>query len=158
MANPTYTLYKRANYGGKTRYFRAACHQKNHKIMQDVCFVDGQQVTVPSGRYYLRTEDGWLDAGTDALKAERMRSDMLSGNIPMSMIDPKAEPKQEPVAVPGKTPLKAARDKYFKNLENRGADPKTLKVYRAGVDPFVETCKKTYVEDVKHQDILDFMG
>ena len=97
MASPTYTLYKRVPENGEYRYRRAAYHTKNHKIMQDVVFVDGQQVTVPGGRYYMRTKDGWLDAGTDALQAERMRSDMLRGIIPQSMRKP--EPTPEPTAV-----------------------------------------------------------
>jgi len=58
----------------------------------------------------------------------------------------------------GKTPLLAAAPKYFLNLEARGLDAKTIRTYRTGVDPFVENCARTYVEDVTKQDMINFMG
>jgi len=55
-------------------------------------------------------------------------------------------------------PLAEAVETYFKNLENRGVDAESIRCYRSGVDPFVKHCKKATVEEVKKQDMLDFMG
>src|ERR1700692_2969963 len=54
--------------------------------------------------------------------------------------------------------LAQASERYFTNLEARGLDAKSIRTYRAGVDPFVRTCKKGYVEDVTKQDMIDYMG
>ena len=37
-------------------------------------------------------------------------------------------------------------------------DAESIRCYRSGVDPFVKHCKKATVEEVKKQDMLDFMG
>ena len=65
-------------------------------------------------------------------------------------------PKQE--SEPTGTPLDEAVEKYFTNLQNQGKDPKTVRSYRVAVNSFVSQCKKTYVEHIEKQDILDFMG
>jgi Phage integrase, N-terminal SAM-like domain len=54
--------------------------------------------------------------------------------------------------------LAEASEKYFTNLEARGLDAKSIRTYRSGVDPFVQTCTKACVEDVTKQDMIDFMG
>jgi site-specific recombinase XerD len=54
--------------------------------------------------------------------------------------------------------LSLSSERYFTNLEARGLDAKSIRSYRTGVDPFVQTCKKQCVEDVTKQDMLDFMG
>ncbi len=64
----------------------------------------------------------------------------------------------QPVAVTKGTPLVQASEKYFANLEARGLDAKSIRTYRTGVDPLVQTCKKACVEDVTKQDMIDFMG
>ena len=69
-------------------------------------------------------------------------------------------PAQSPTtaAIFGKTPLATASQRYFSNLEARGADPKSIRTYRSAVDPFIENCAKSYVEDVIKQDIINFMS
>jgi hypothetical protein len=45
-------------------------------------------------------------------------------------------PAQGPAVatIVGKTPLAAASQQYFLNLEARGADPKSIRTYRTSVD------------------------
>jgi len=96
--------------------------------------------------------------GDNALEAERRRRERvslaeyqrLSGTAPVQ--------SSGRATASGKTPLLAAAPKYFLNLEARGLDAKTIRTYRTGVDPFVENCARTYVEDVTKQDMINFMG
>jgi len=64
----------------------------------------------------------------------------------------------QPIRVTKGTPLAQASEKYFADLEARGVDAKSIRSYRTGVDPFVQTCKKACIEDVIKQDMIDFMG
>ena len=64
----------------------------------------------------------------------------------------------QPAAITTSTSLAQASERYFTNLEARGLDAKSIRTYRTGVDPFVQTCKKACVEDVTKQDTIDFMG
>ena len=64
----------------------------------------------------------------------------------------------QPAAMTKGTSLAQASERYFTNLEARGLDAKSIRAYRTGVDPFVQTCKKPCVDDVTKQDMLDFMG
>jgi hypothetical protein len=44
--------------------------------------------------------------------------------------------------------------KYFSNLEAQGKGPKTIKAYRAAVDPFAAQCRKACVEEVSNQTLF----
>jgi hypothetical protein len=56
--------------------------------------------------------------------------------------------------------LAAAAEKYFSSCEKRGLDSKTIRKYRASVDPFVQHCGVTYVDECREnkQPLLDYMG
>ena len=158
MAQSKFTLYKYFKLvGGSWRYCKAAFYA-NGKIKPNRCIVDGKEEEHPEGAYYLYHKKNWIPAGTDALEAQRRRNarldeeefKRLEGTVPVQ------KATVEPTL--GKTPLAVAADRYFSNLEARGADPKTISAYRSAVDPFVEHCAKTYVEDVTKQDIINFMG
>ena len=60
----------------------------------------------------------------------------------------------------GRITLAAAAEKYFANCEARGLDPETIRKYRAAVDPFVEHCGATYVDECRDnkQVLLNYMG
>jgi integrase len=60
----------------------------------------------------------------------------------------------------GRITLAAAAEKYFANCEARGLDPETIRKYRAAVDPFVEHCGTTYLDQCRDnkQVLLNYMG
>jgi hypothetical protein len=62
--------------------------------------------------------------------------------------------------VAGRITLAAAAEKYFANSEARGLDAKTIRKYRAAVDPFVQHCGVTYVDECRDnkQVLFDYMG
>jgi len=70
---------------------------------------------------------------------------------------------QSSVALPdsiGGITLAAAAEKYFTNGEARGLDPETIRKYRAAVDPLVEHCGVTYLDECpdNKQVLLNYMG
>jgi hypothetical protein len=70
-----YALYKYVKLKGTWRYCKAA-HHDNGKIKLDVVFVNVNQALVEKhaeGRYYMSHNGQWIDAGTDAIKAQRKR-------------------------------------------------------------------------------------
>ena len=80
MGISKYTLYKYVKVDGTWRYCKAAFHE-NAKIEPDVVFVDAKQGLLekhPEGRYYMSHNGGWIDAGTDALEAQRKRKQRLA--------------------------------------------------------------------------------
>jgi hypothetical protein len=111
--------------------------------------VGAQEEKHEEGSYCIRHKKSWIDVDTDPLAAQRMRS---------KLVDQTEYTAVQPVGVTKGTSLAQASERYFTNLEARGLDAKSIRTYRAGVDPFVQTCKKACVEDVTKQDMIDFMG
>jgi integrase len=146
MAKTKYTLYKHIKIDGQWRYHRAAV-APNNKVKPHVVLIDGAEQKHEDGSYVVRNGSKWIDVGNDPAEALRQRTKLMQVDSP------------SPVAVPVKqgTPLKDAAETYFNNLEARGIDPKSIRAYRSGVDPFIMSCKQANVEDVGKQDILDFM-
>lgn len=104
---------------------------------------------------------GWIDAGTDALGAQRKRQQRLALDE-YNRLSGKGS-SQSTVVLPdgsGTTTLAAAAEKYFANCEARGMDVKSIRKYRAAVDPFVRHCGVTYVDECRDnkQVLLDYMG
>ncbi len=159
MAQPKFTLYKYIKLQAGWRHRKAAFHD-NGKIKPNIVIVgkDKHEEKHPEGSYYLANVGQWIPLGDNALEAERRRRERvslaeyqrLSGTAPVQ--------SSGTATASGKTPLLAAAPKYFLNLEARGLDAKTIRTYRTGVDPFVENCARTYVEDVTKQDMINFMG
>ena len=80
MAISKYSLYKYVKVDSTWRYCKAAYHE-NSKIKPDVVFVNAKEWLLekhPEGRYYMNHNGQWLDAGTDALEAQRKRKQRLA--------------------------------------------------------------------------------
>jgi integrase len=143
VAQPKFTLYKHVKIDGKWKYFRAAV-ASNNKVKPHVVVVDGQEQKHEGGSYCVRHQNNWVDVGNDPAEALRQRTKLSESELgaqPIAVVAP---------ATDG-TPLKKAAEDYFSNLEARGCDPKTIRTYRAAVDPFVAfmaECKKTMVQEV----------
>jgi len=145
------------------RYCKTAYHD-NAKIKAAIVFVNAKEGLLekhPEGRYYMSHNGGWIDAGTDALEAQRERKQRLALDE-FNRISGKASTKSSITlpGSPGRITLAAAAEKYFANCEARGLDPETIRKYRAAVDPFVEHCGATYVDECRDnkQVLLNYMG
>jgi integrase len=163
MAISKYTLYKYVKVDSTWRYCKADYHD-NSKIKRDVVFVNVKEGLLekhPEGRYYMSHNGRWIDAGTDALEAQRKRKqrlvldefNRLSGTT-------SAQSSSVLPGSAGRITLAAAAEKYFANCEARGLHPETIRKYRAAVDPFVEHCGVTYVDECRDnkQVLLNYMG
>ena len=163
MAISKYTLYKYVKVDGTWRYCKAAYHD-NGKIKPDVVYVnakEGQLEGHPEGRYYMSHNGGWIDAGVDALEAQRKRKQRLA-LAEFKRLSGKAS-AQCLLVLPdsaGRITLAAAAEKYFANCEARGLDPETIRKYWAAVNPFAEHCGATYVDECRdnNQVLLNYMG
>ena len=158
MAQSKFTLYKYIKLAnGSWRYCRAAFYS-NGKIKSNRCTVDGKEEEHTEGAHYLYHKKNSIPAGIDALEAQRRRNARLDEEELKRLRGTAAVQTLDTAPTCSKTSLATAAGRYFTNLEARGADPKTIRTYRSAVDPFVEHCDKTYVEDVTKQDIINFMG
>jgi hypothetical protein len=73
--------------------------------------VGGQEEKHEEGAYCIRHKKSWIEAGTDPLEAQRMRS---------KLVDQTEYTAAQPVPMTNGTPLAQASEKYFANLEARG--------------------------------------
>ena len=163
MAISKYTLYKYVKVASNWRYCKAANHD-NSKIKPDVVFVNVKEGLLekhPEGRYYMSHNGGWIDAGTDALEAQRKRKQWLALDE-FNRLSGRGSAKSTAILPDGSgmITLAAAAEKYFANCEARGLDAETIRKYRAAVDPFIEHCGVTYVDECKDnkQVLLNYMG
>ncbi len=145
------------------RYCKAAYHD-NGKIKPDIVFVNVKQALLekhPEGRYYMSHNGQWINAGTDALEAQRKRKQRLALDE-FNRLSGKASAQSAVVLPdsPDRITLAVAAEKYFANCEARGLDPESIRKYRAAVDSFVEHCGVTYVDECKDnkQVLLNYMG
>jgi integrase len=162
MAISKYTLYKYVKVDGTWRYCKAA-HHDNRKIKPDIVFVNVKQALLEKhaeGRYYMSHNGQWIDAGTDALEAQRKRKLRLTLDEYHRLSGGASVKYNGPLLAAGRITLAAAAEKYFANSEARGLDAKTIRKYRAAVDPFVQHCGVTYVDECQNnkQVLLDYMG
>jgi integrase len=157
------TLYKYVKVDGTWRYCKAAYHD-NGKIKPDIVFMNVKQALLEKhteGRYYMSHNGSWINASADALDAQRKRKQRLALNE-FNRLSGKGSAQSSVVLSdsPGKITLAAAAEKYFSNCEARGLDPESIRKYRAAVDPFVEHCGVTYVDECRDnkQVLLNYMG
>jgi len=162
MGISKYTLYKYVKVAGTWRYCKAAYHD-NGKIKPDVVFVNVKEGLLekhPEGRYYMSHSGGWIDAGTDALEAQRKRKQRLTLDEYNRLSGATPAKNTGAPLVAGRITLAAAAEKYFANCEARGLDPESIRKYRAAVDPFVQHCGVTYLDECpdNKQVLLNYMG
>lgn len=102
----------------------------------------------------------WLDAGTDALEAQGRRNALLDREELKRLRGTDSAPSPTVRPTFDRLTLSAAAEKYFSNCEKRGLDSKTVRKYRAAVEPFIRHCGVTYADECQEnkQPLLDYMG
>jgi hypothetical protein len=146
MAN--YTLVARINAGGGKFPFVNVQFSKNHRPLP----VDG-------ATYYLRpsSRGNWtpIRIGPDvavALNALVRMEDEQPGGFPAAL-QPVPRPS-DPTSAPRRTVLEAAQD-YIERSKQKSR--KTYLGYRTAVNLFVDSCRKTYFDQICRDDMLDFL-
>ena len=160
MAQSKFTIYKYVKLkDGAWRYCRAAIYS-NGKIKPSRCIVDGKEEEYPEGAYYLYHKKQWLLAGTDALEAQRQRNARLDAEEFQRLRGTTSAPSPTVQPTFDRLTLSGAAEKYLSNCEKRGLDSRTIRKYRAAVEPFILHCGVTYVDECREnkQPLLDYMG
>jgi Phage integrase, N-terminal SAM-like domain len=139
VPQPKFQLYKHIKISGKWRYCRAAIQWEGQAPR---CCGRRTGREARRGLLLHPSQKSWIES-------QRIRS---------KLVDQTEYKAVQPAAITKSTSLAQASERYFTNLEARGLDAKSIRTYRTGVDPFVQTCKKVCVEDVTRQDMIDFMG
>jgi Phage integrase, N-terminal SAM-like domain len=124
--------------------------------------VNGEPEHHKEGVYYLRF-------GTDGGKQQFV----LVGKDPYVALDKLSEKQrwlrdrerqitpQKPVTSKpesSRTSIDEGVEQYFRNLQSQGKDRKTIRAYRAAIDEFRQSCTKKFVDEIRKQDLIDFMG
>ena len=153
-----------SEFNSKAVLFDTDTVDHNGKIKPHIVFVNVKQARLekhPEGRYYMSHNGQWIDAGTDALEAQRKRKQRLALDE-FKRLSGKASAQSAVVLPdnPGRITLTAAAEKYLGNCEARGLDPESIRKYRAAVDPFVQHCEVTYLDECRDnkQVLLNYLG
>src|SRR5215468_4847610 len=121
MAQSKYTLWKYVKLrDGSWRYKRAAFYS-NGKIKPNVVIVGkgAQRKPIeeehPEGSYKMNHNSAWLDAGTDALEAQRRRNTLLDQEEWKRLRGLESAPMPALAPSLDRLTLAAAAEKYFSN-------------------------------------------
>lgn len=166
MAQSKFTLYKYIKFADSSWRYKRAAFYSNGKIKPNIVVVGrdakGKPIeeTHAEGKYVMNHNGAWLDAGTDALEAQRRRNVRLDAEEFKRLRGTPSAPSPTVQPTFDRLTLSSAAEKYFSNCEKRGLDPKTIRKYRSAVDPFVEHCGVAYVDECRDnkQPLLDYMG
>lgn len=138
MAQSKFTIYKYVKLqNGSWRYCRAAFYSDG-KIKLNPCIVGGKEEEHSEGAYYLHHKKQWILVGTDALEAQRQRNARLDAEEFQRLRGTAPAPSSTMQATFDRLTLSAAAEKYFSNCEKRGLDSRTIRKYRAAVEPFIQ--------------------
>ena len=142
-----YTLIARINTGNGKFPFVNVQFSKNHR-----------PIPMEGATYYLRPSGGNrtpIKIGKDVGVAHAALIQMEDGkpldNIAVSAT---ARPSIIPATAPRKTVAEAARE-YIER--SRQKSHKTYLGYRKAVNLFVSNCKKTYFDEIRRDDMLDYL-
>jgi Phage integrase, N-terminal SAM-like domain len=161
MANRTATLYIRITKNGRSS-FRKPVYQSKGRLKPQYAMVNGEPEHHKEGVYYLRfgTDGGkqrFVLVGKDPYVAldklaekQRWLRDRERRVIPQTPVNSKPES--------GRLSIDDAVEQYFKNLHSQGKDPKTIRAYKVAVEEFRKSCTKKFLDEIRKQDLIDFMG
>jgi len=166
MAQSKFTPYKLVKLDdGAWRYKRVAFYS-NGKIKPNMVVVGKDAKRKPieemhaQGKYVMNHNGSWLDAGTDPLEAQRRRNARLDEEEFKRLRGTPSAPSPTVQPSCDRLTLSAAAEKHFSNCEKPGLDSKTVRKYRVAVEPFIQNCGVTYVDECRanKQPLLDYMG
>ncbi len=154
-----FTIYKYVRTDKGWRYSKAAFHP-NGKIKPNVVVVSGVEEKHTEGRYFLNSNNRWIDVGTDALDAQRKR--LLRVNqmeyARLSGRSPAAGSAGQPSVVEfsGRKVIKDEVEAYLANLELAKRVCTTVNDKRRFLTRFLEIVGKEYVDEIDRNSVLAY--
>jgi integrase len=161
MAQSKFTLYRYVKLGdGSWRYKKAAFYS-NGKIKPNVVIAgknaQGKPIeeTHAEGKYVMNHNGAWLEAGEDALEAQRRRNALLDAEELKRLRG--TTPLQIPNIVP-MTPRRTLSDSVEEWCNETEANKKhrTYLAYKKSMEYFLQFCTKATVEGADRKDMLNF--
>jgi integrase len=157
MANKKVQLFRKCKTPeGWKRY--PVVMSANGKVKPDAVTVAGVQVVYPFGHYELGSYSGTKRVWT-----------RLKGNATEALAAlHQAQKKANAVAIAGdagvqvvldpiRIPLRDAYPRFVQAARDRGAK-EAAEIYERTLTDFLSTCKKTYADELTHDDVLKFHG
>jgi integrase/recombinase XerD len=141
------------------RYCKAAFHP-NGKVKPNVVVVGGAEEKHTEGRYFLNSNNRWIDVGTDALDAQRkrllrlnpMEYERLSGRSLASA----SVAKPSVVAFSGRKVIGDEVDAYLADLELTRRPARAVQSKRKYLSDFVRLTGKKFAEEYQREDVLKY--
>src|SRR5205809_2986719 len=120
----------------------------------DWVLIDGQPERHPEGSYYLE----WYDNGTRRRLSVKDSAEVLE-QARRKAIELEAGKAGIEIAetTAGTLRLRDAVASYLKEVEPPQREPKTYGFYKYCLELFLENCSRTYVQDVRRDDLLAFI-
>jgi integrase len=155
MAQAKFSLYKYVKIEtGEWRYCRAALYS-NGKIKPDIVIVKGAEEKHSEGSYYVNHRGSWMDAGKDAMEAQRFRHAMLDQKYYERLGGRPQIVEERPVET-----LQAAIDDHLAEIElaissgnkRRG----TYKLVRCTLEKFVAFSKLTQISQITPKVLAEY--
>jgi Phage integrase, N-terminal SAM-like domain len=162
MANRTATLYIRITTSDGRKSYCTPVFQSKVASSLNTQSSMANRSTTGKGVYYLRFG---MDGGKQQF--------VLIGKDPYVALDKLAEKQrwlwdrerqvtpQKPVnskPESSRISIDEGVEQYFKNLQSQGKDRKTIRAYKVAIGEFRQSCTKKFVDEIRKQDLIDFMG
>ena len=153
---PSVKLLKQVKTGNRWILATALFDSKG-RVRRDRVRVKGRDETHTEGSYFIewwnegkrRREAAGADAQDAADKARVKQAELLAAR---NGIIPPIPPEKD---LPARTTLPDALDRYLEFIQYHRS-LRTFRTYRPILEDFKSSCRKTHIEDVDRQDILDF--
>jgi integrase len=155
MANKTITLHRRVKTPEGWKRYPAAM-SPNGRVKPNTVKVGDIEVAYPIGSYELRSFEGsktvWkrIEGGpSEALAALKLAQQRSAAAVQAR------DAGLQVISNPDRASIRDARDRFVDSAMARGAQ-EAADVYRRSMDEFLESCSKTYADEIDHGDVVNF--
>ena len=153
------SIYKYVRTDKGWRYHKAAFHP-NGKIKPNIVLVSSVEEKHTEGRYFLSSNNRWIDVGTDALDAQRKRllrlNQMEYERLSGKSLDGGSSGQPSVVMFSGRKVIKDEVEAYLADLELTRRPARTVQSKRKYLGDFVGLIGKKFADEYRREDVLKY--
>ncbi|HYL62527.1 MAG TPA: hypothetical protein VE077_07890, partial [Candidatus Methylomirabilis sp.] len=153
------SIYKYVRTDKAWRYCKATFHPKG-KIKPNVVVVGGVEEKHTEGRYFLNSNNRWIDVGTYALDAQRKRLLLLNqmeyARLSGRSLAAASAGQPSVVQFSGRKVIKDEVEAYLANLELAKRTHSTVQSKRRFLTTFLSIVAKKFADEFRRDDVLTF--
>jgi integrase len=153
------SIYKYVRTDKGWRYCKAAFHP-NGKIKPNVVVVSGVEEKHTEGRYFLNSNNRWIEVGTDALDAQRKRllrlNQMEYARLSGRSLAAGSAGQPGVFEFSGRKVIKDEVEAYLANLELAKRTHRTVQSKRRFLTTFLSIVPKKFADEFCRDDVLRF--